>query len=168
MMNNYLAQVKDDVNEYINNEINLEEYRGNREELEEQLNDDLWIVDSVTGNGSGSYTFNRAEALEHVMNDFDTVTEALEEFCTPAEEIAKKFLEQDWEYFDVTARCYVLGMAIAEALDELETAGAFDEIEENEDETETAGILDRVAAATQEAADNIRDTFGKDPEPVTA
>ena len=50
----------------------------------------------------------------------DTVTEALREFCVDAETIAEKFLEEDWEYFDVAARCYILGAAISEALDEIE------------------------------------------------
>lgn len=80
----------------------------------------MWIADEVTGNGSGSYTFDRAQAREYVLADIDTVKEALKEFDTPAETIAKKFLGDDWEYFDVTARCYVLGQAIDAALDIIE------------------------------------------------
>ena len=32
-----------------------------RDELEETMNDELWAEDSITGNGSGSYFFNREE-----------------------------------------------------------------------------------------------------------
>lgn len=118
-MFNYLEAVKEDVMEYIKNEVNREDYES-REELEEYLYDTLWICDSVTGNGSGSYTFNREKAREFVMSDTETVVEALKEFGTEPETIAKKFLSEDWEYFDVTARCYILGAAISEALDEIE------------------------------------------------
>lgn len=62
MKYNYLQAVKEDVKNYIEeNEIKVNS--SNREEVEQTLNDDLWAEDSVTGNGSGSYTFNRAEAL---------------------------------------------------------------------------------------------------------
>lgn len=51
----YLNAVIDDVREYIAEEIDLAEWKGNRDGLEEKLNDDLWTTDSVTGNASGSY-----------------------------------------------------------------------------------------------------------------
>ena len=65
---NYLEAVTDDVREYIRDEIDLSEWKGDRDGLEEKLNDDLWTADSVTGNASGSYYCNawRAEeALSH-------------------------------------------------------------------------------------------------------
>ncbi len=55
---NYNEAVKNDVLDYIRNEVNFSEFE-DLEELEQSLNDDLWTVDSVTGNASGSYTFNR-------------------------------------------------------------------------------------------------------------
>lgn len=123
----YLEQIKENIRNYINENYTNEEISEkmeDRDSFEEELNDDLWIDDSVTGNGSGSYTFNRAKAQEYVLNDIDTVQEALREFCVEADTIAKKFLESDWEYFDVTARCYVLGMGISKVLDEIEAKAA--------------------------------------------
>lgn len=116
---NYLEAVTADVIDYIRENINASDFE-NREELSECLNDDLWIDDGVTGNASGSYTFNSYKAKEYVFADPDAVAEALKEFCVDAETIADKFLSQDWEYFDVTARCFYLCSAIETALDELE------------------------------------------------
>lgn len=120
----YLEQIKEDIREAIENEYSYDEIMEkmeDRDSFEEELNDMLWTDDSVTGNGSGSYTFSRAKAQEYVLQDIETVQEALREFCVEADTIAKKFLESDWEYFDVTARCYVLSMGISEVLDEIET-----------------------------------------------
>ena len=118
-MYNYLKAMKEDVLEYINNEINLSDYE-DLDELEQFLNDELWTVDSVTGNASGSYTFNRCQAQEYVCDNIDELKEALDEFGTDAETIADKFLSEDWEYFDVTIRCHLLGAAIYEVMGEIE------------------------------------------------
>ena len=135
-MYNYLESMKSDVRDYIADNVDFNEYREDRDGLEQSLHDDLWIVDSVTGNASGSYTFNRNEAKDYVLDNMDICIESITEFCTPAEIIAQRFLEQDWEYFDVTIRCYLLGQVINEVLDEAEEAGAFDPIEEEEIEEE--------------------------------
>ena len=55
-MYDYLEAMKSDIIDYVRNDVNTDEF-SSREELEESLYDDLWTVDSVTGNGSGSYTF---------------------------------------------------------------------------------------------------------------
>ena len=126
MMYNYLEAMKSDIMDYIRNDVNTNEFTS-REELEERLNDDLWTVDSVTGNGSGSYTFNRAEAEEYVNDNNDLLREAISEFCVDSETVAEKFLDADYEYFDVTIRCYLLGQAISEALDDMEDELTFTE-----------------------------------------
>ena len=121
MAYNYLEAIKDDVIEYINENINLDEVES-RDELEEQLNDDLWAEDSVTGNGSGSYTFDRHKSYENVQGDpdaMDYIRDLVSEFGVEAETVAEKFLDEDYEYWDVSIRCYLLGHAIGEALDEL-------------------------------------------------
>lgn len=122
---NYLEAVTDDVREYIKNEIDLAEWKGNRKELEQQLNDDLWICDSVTGNASGSYYCNHWKAEEALCHNWAELAEALEEFgCSEINPF-----EKGAEWCDVTLRCYYLGQAIAEALDELE-----EELEAEEEE----------------------------------
>ena len=125
---NYLENIKADVKEYIDNEINLKDF-SDREELEEKLNDTLWINDSVTGNASGSYTFNSYKAMEYVLDNMDLLEEMCGEFGVDNETIGKKFLEGAWEWMDVSIRCYLLGQAISEALDEIE-----EELEEEEED----------------------------------
>lgn len=119
----YMDQMVEDITEYVKNNVNLADYE-DRDDLEESLNDDLWAEDSITGNGSGSYTFNREQAKEYVLADgVDYYREAVSEFGMSADDVAKDFLEGDWESIDVTIRCYLLGQAISEALDQMEEDG---------------------------------------------
>lgn len=122
-MYNYLEAVTADVVEYIKNEITLTDY-DSREELEEALNDELWTADSVTGNASGSYYCNAWKAEEALAHNWDLLAEALTEFGQDGTDV----LKQGAEAMDVTIRCYLLGQAIAEALEELEEelAAVFD------------------------------------------
>ena len=120
-MMNYLEQTKANIKTWMDDNeyyIDMADY-SNADDFMEYLNDTLWTDDSVTGNGSGSYTFNREEAKENVLNDIDTVKEALSEFCVDAAEVGKRFLDEDWEWLDVTARCYILGIAIGEVIEEI-------------------------------------------------
>jgi hypothetical protein len=122
-MYDYREAVKNDVLEYINNEVDLEEWRGDRDGLEEKLNEDLWICDSVTGNASGSYYCNSYKAEEALMHNLDLLAEACEEFGGGCD-----VLKDGAEACDVTIRCYLLGDCIAAALDEIE-----DDLEEIDD-----------------------------------
>lgn len=123
---NYLEAVTADVLDYIKDVINLAEWKGNRDGLEEKLNDDLWTVDSVTGNASGSYYCNAWRAEEALAHNWDVLEEALAEFGQDGVNV----IEKGAEWADVTIRCYLLGQAIAEALDTLEDDLAEDDPEE--------------------------------------
>lgn len=60
-MYNYFNAVRQDVEKYVEENKSYYQYYFDNEDwygLEEKLNEDLWTEDSVTGNGSGSYTFN--------------------------------------------------------------------------------------------------------------
>ncbi len=119
---NYLEAVTADVLDYIN-ENNITVTNETRDEVEQQLNDDLWACDSVTGNGSGSYTFNRWTAETYICHNLDLLAEAVEEFGGSMD-----VLKDGAEACDVTIRCYLLPQAISAALDEVETEE--EEIEE--------------------------------------
>lgn len=110
----YLEAVKEDVKNYLE-ENGIKVTSENREELEEQLNEDLFTCDSVTGNGSGSYTFNTWRAEEYLCHNLDLLAEACEEFGSSMD-----ILKDGAEACDVTIRCYLLNQAIREVLDELE------------------------------------------------
>lgn len=129
---NYLAAVTEDVREYIENEINLADYT-DRDELETYLNDELWICDRVTGNGSGSYTCNTWQAEENLAHNWDEIENVANEFGF--EPKVSDGYEFGAEWWDVSIRCYYLGAAIAAVLDELEESGAF-ENSENDEESE--------------------------------
>ena len=123
-MYNYLENVTADAKQAILENLNDWNF-ADREDLEEIAHDKLWVDDSVTGNGSGSYTFNREAAKEYVTRSDDgmnTLRDVVREFDCEHEAFTA-FLENDWEYLDVTIRCYLLGQAISAALDELEEEG---------------------------------------------
>lgn len=75
----YLENVKEDVRNYIE-ENKIVVTSSNREEVEQELNDTLFVNDSVTGKASGSYTFSAWQAEENLCHNFDLLTEALSEF----------------------------------------------------------------------------------------
>lgn len=96
----------------------------------DDMYDSLFVNDSVTGNGSGSYYFNTAKAKEAVSGIiFDS--DAVDEFKSmgydgiPTEEGA--------ETCDVIARCIALGLVSGELEDyynELRNGGTEDEDED--------------------------------------
>lgn len=115
---NYLEAITDDVMEFIKNEVNLQDY-DNEDDFIEYLNDTLWTDDSVTGNGSGSYTFNCYKAKEYVIDNMELVAEMADEFGVDNKTLGEKFRDEDWEYFDVSIRCYLLYQAITEAIEKM-------------------------------------------------
>ena len=131
----YLEAVKDDVREWIeNNKEEFEERLLQEEEFDDEddfkqfvngwLENKLWNDDDVTGNGSCAYFTDIGDAEQMILANPEEVKEALQEFCVDASTIADKFLDRDWHYFDVTARCFYLRLAIEEVVDE-----DFEEIE---------------------------------------
>lgn len=126
----YFAVLKEDVKNVVMNEYNYsEELKESREDFEQKLNEELWANDSVTGNGYGSYTFNSLQAEENLCHNMGLLKEACEEFGTDLADII-----ENAELCDVTIRCYLLGNAISEVLDELEEELPEEEEEETEEE----------------------------------
>lgn len=102
----YLSAVESDVREYIENNVNFHDY-SDLAEMKEDLNEKLFVEDSVTGNASGSYTFNTWKAEEYLCHNLDLLAEANEEFGGSSD-----ILSDGAEMCDVTIRCYLLGQAI--------------------------------------------------------
>lgn len=106
----YLSAVTADVKDYINDNVDFADYE-NADELKDKLQDELWTVDRVTGNGSGSYTFSTWEAEENICHNSELIAEVEEEWG--------KLKRDDPEGIDVAIRCYLLPQAIDAAVDEL-------------------------------------------------
>lgn len=112
----YYEKVKEDVREYIkdNNiivsEDTIDDLRYG------SLYDDMFVCDSVTGNASGSYTFNTWKAEEYICHNLDLFAEAMEEFGYTDIPLDKACSA---EYIDVTIRCYILSQVLDEVIDEL-------------------------------------------------
>lgn len=117
----YYNAVYDDTKEYMLSNIELSNYYDEEDnsfdlsELSDNLNDRCWTADSVTGNASGSYTFNRWQAAEYLSHNWDLMEESVNNGLEPSER--DRFSEEAW---DVCIRCYLLPQAIAEICEELE------------------------------------------------
>lgn len=105
---NYYEAVKRDVKDVIG-EYNID-YSQDIATTYSELYDELWTNDSVTGNGSWSYTFNRYQAEEYLAHNLSLAEEALDYFDSE--------IKLDAEYLDVTIRCYLLANALKEVLEE--------------------------------------------------
>ena len=82
----YRKAIEADIRSYLeDNDIDLS--RGY-----DEIYDELFISDSVTGNGSGSYTFNAWQAEEHLCHNLDLFKEAAFEFCN-TEQILNEVLD---------------------------------------------------------------------------
>lgn len=117
---NYREALKADICEYLeenySHELKEEIAEYSRDEFEEKLYDELWTADSVTGNASGSYTFNTFKAAECLCHNWELLAEAMEEFGCDMK--AAEMLDKGEEYCDVTIRCYLMPQALHEILDE--------------------------------------------------
>ena len=92
-----------------------------RDGLVELLHDELWADDSVTGNCSGSYTFNANEAARNVFGDADGRDLLMEAYAEFGVDLADAVLHP--EAADVIIRCYLLGECLEEVADALEESG---------------------------------------------
>lgn len=128
MKYNYKEEMKKDVSEYIKNEVELSDYSC-RDELLEQLHNELLLCDDVTGNASGSYTIDTYRAEEYICHNLNLLAEATKEFGCEG-----NVLENGAEWCDVTIRCFLLYQVIEEVLNNMEEElkKAFEEAEEME------------------------------------
>ncbi len=98
---NFLDEVRNDLKEFILDRWDEKEIK----DLDRnEVYDEAFTEDSVTGNGSGSYFFNAWKAKESIFNmDEDLLRETISVF-----DIDMSEHWGDWEYLDVSVRCYAL------------------------------------------------------------
>lgn len=129
MAYDYRENIKEDIIQYLTDNWYDTTNHPDRQKLEEELYDELRIEDSVTWNASGSYTFNTAEARENIEGNEDILEDVISEFWI---NMAKH--RNDYEYLDVSIRCYLLGECIHDALDEREQFRITEEQQQQEEE----------------------------------
>ena len=112
-MYNYREALKEDIRSWMNE---------NQEKDYDAVFEGCWIADEVTGNGSGSYTFNRQVARQYFFEDIysdDYIFGMIQDGMCTAEEIGNRMAHSDWEWIDVSIRCYLLSEVVQEVLDEM-------------------------------------------------
>lgn len=113
----YREAVKSNLKEYITEWMDCNGLQITAETLEdarESIYDDAFTSDQVTGNGSGSYTFDAFQAEEYICHNLDLLGEAVDEFGGGGD-----VLRGGAEACDVTIRCYILGQVFDEVLKEI-------------------------------------------------
>lgn len=118
----YMVAVENDIRTYLE-ENNIVITSENKEEMFEELSERLWVADSVTGNASGSYTFNRWKAEEYLCHNLDLLADACEEFGSNID-----ILKDGAEKCDVTIRCYLLSECLNNVLDDVEVEAVEEEV----------------------------------------
>ena len=120
-MYNYKEIVRADVKEWIDD--NKEQIEGlDRSDAYEVIYDSCWVDDSVTGNASGSYTFSSYEARQNFYEDTESeeyLEQMVDEGFADAMEVGKKIISSNYEWLDVSIRCWLLSDAVSDVLDEI-------------------------------------------------
>lgn len=98
----YIEETKENAKEYIK-----ENWEYLKDKTREEVEDNLFIADAVTGNGSGSFTFNAYEAQQNVAEiifDEYFINALKFDFGQDLGDLIQKGAE----VVDVTARCLAL------------------------------------------------------------
>lgn len=115
----YREAVKADIKEWLEENRSMDELKDDLLATYEittgNLYDDMYIEDSITGNASGSYTFDRWQAEENLCHNLDLLSEACSMYGTTPD-------LRSPEACDVTIRCYLLNVCLYEVLEEIITA----------------------------------------------
>ena len=109
----YKEAMRKDIHQYL--EENWKEGKRIEDKDRDTLYDDMFDDDGVTGNGSGSYTFDSFKAEEYVCHNLNLLGEALDEFCVDGNTLREKM---SGEWADVTIRCYLMGQLLDDVIEE--------------------------------------------------
>ena len=114
----YLLNETEDVINYLEEHYSRKslsvKIKENRDTFCAHLEDKLFTEDSVTGNGSGSYTFDQIKAEQNLVSNWELLREAISALSTAFDP-----LTAGPEACDILIRCYLLPEAIDLALQKL-------------------------------------------------
>ena len=119
-MYSYKEAVKKDIREWMDENRDVWESEDDRDEVYEIISDAIWTADSVTGNASGSYTFNRWQARQYFFEDESTddyIEQMINDGFVTSSDIGASIAVSDWEKIDVCIRCWLCSQCLAEILD---------------------------------------------------
>ena len=108
-----LQDCKERINELMDDgTISPDQYL-DRDEIIDKLSDMFWTDDSVTGNGSGSYTFSTWKAAIYLSHNYETLAKVMEDWDVPLtyERLA------EYERNDALIRTYMYNEVLPEAVD---------------------------------------------------
>ena len=111
----YYKNVREDIKQRLNEWLDFNRINdySDIDEVISAVYDDSFNSDSITGNGSGSYTFNSWAAEENLCHNMDLLKEALNEFGGELNDYIDSA-----EACDVTIRCYVFGQLVHDVVTE--------------------------------------------------
>lgn len=89
-----------------------------RDEIKRYLRSEFLDNDEVTGNASGTYTFNPYRAENYLAHNWGLLAEALKAF--KFDDKGSEVLKKGAEWCDVLIRCYLLDECLDKFLDERE------------------------------------------------
>ena len=110
-MYNYKEQIRNDVKERLLIEGCYDDYKSDMEGIADVINL-IFCDDSITGNGSGSYTFSRYEARKNVLENLDEIIEAYRNYGYSDKDLLNTMYDDNYEAVDVIYRCYLLDNGI--------------------------------------------------------
>lgn len=112
--NDYYKQVRDDAIAAIDEQFDGGYWDADTEW--DTVYDNLFIDDAVTGNGSGSYTFNSYQARKNVAEAIwdKKVLDALYNIGCDSKQIAQYLRDGEAETLDVSIRCAMLSEVYGE------------------------------------------------------
>lgn len=113
----YPQHVKEDIKEFIEKRLDSGTFgmlvQGDEDTIQD-VQDLMFDQDEITGNGSGSYTFNTFKAEQNLTGNWDLLREAKDELDPNTD-----LIEKGPEYCDVLIRCYLLDWCFRKALDDI-------------------------------------------------
>lgn len=130
-LDDYRDEIREDIKSYLTQEDLWPTAEPDTPEYEEQRDaayDRLWMADSVTGNASGSYTFNAWQAEEnvcHLLWDED-----LWLLLNGSMEVNPADMAKGPEYIDVSIRCALVSECLDAVLEEKQEQSDEDESDE--------------------------------------
>ena len=121
-MYNYREAVEKDIREWMEENPELWESEDDMDEVYEIISEAVWTADSVTGNASGSYTFNRFRARQYFFEDENSdeyISDMINAGFIASQDFAGAVSESNWEAIDVSIRCYLVSECLSKILDEM-------------------------------------------------